>query len=58
MLLKIPKAPFLPSLRAIVNINYCLPDVTYYFRNVIPLYLKEVICNSLCHSEVSLSEPL
>lgn len=37
MLLKIPKAPFL---RAIVNINYCLPDVTYYFGNVILLYLN------------------
>lgn len=47
MLLKIPKAPFL---RAIVNINYCLPDVTYYFGNVILLYLNKVICNSLYHS--------
>lgn len=55
MLLKMPKAPSLLSLRATVNINYCLPDVTYYFGNVILLYLNEVICNSLYHSSVSLS---
>lgn len=50
MLLKIPKVPSLLSLRAIVNLNSYLPDITYYFTNVILLYLNDVICNSLYHS--------